>query len=125
MGLTALWGPEHVELGETAVAAAGERAAIALTRGRFQKTYGYIDPNEDVAAVVDGPRSTLLVVADGHNGATAPLAAVEEVLAIFGEDPPESVQDEHWPAIFQRVNERVLGAVFPPSPCSHPDRVRD
>ena len=116
MGATVLWGPDHVELGETEVATVGQRAAIALTRGRFAKLYSYVDPNEDVVAAVDGPRATLLVVADGHNGATAPLAAVKETLAIFGEDPPPLVRPDDWPAIFERINERVLASVQAPSP---------
>lgn len=116
MGLTALWGPDHEELGEVASASAGPKAAIALTRGRFKKLYSYLDPNEDMIAVVDGPRATLFVVADGHNGSLAARTATEEVLAIFGDDPPPEVTEKEWPAIFQRVNEKVLAALFPPSP---------
>lgn len=109
----ALWGPDHVELGSVAVAEAGPRAAVALTRGRHLKSYSYLDPNEDVVAAVAGDRATLLVCADGHNGATAPVRAVEAVLAELGGDPPPELEGGRhpWPALFGRVNDAVRAAV--------------
>lgn len=104
----ALWGPDHTELGMVASEAVGPRAAIALSRGRHPKTYGYTDPNEDVAAAVAGPRATLLVCADGHNGSTAPVRAVQAVLEELGDDPPPGLDRKEWPRLFGRVNEAVL-----------------
>jgi hypothetical protein len=47
-----------------------------------------LDPNEDVGAVVQGPRANLLVVADAHFGCEASELAVSCVLAALGDDPP-------------------------------------
>lgn len=106
----ALWGPDHVDLGATTVRTAGARAAIALSRGRYAKAYRYTDPNEDAVAAVAGPRATLLVCADGHNGATAPVRAVEAVLDELGDDPPPDFDARRWPDLFGRVNQIVLDA---------------
>ena len=104
----ALWGTDHEELGEIATLAVGDRAALANTRGRYPKAYRYEDPNEDVVAAVAGPRATLLVCADGHNGALAPAVAVQEVLDALGDDPPPELSDGDWLALFDRVNQAVL-----------------
>jgi len=51
----ALWGDEHTELGEIAVAPLLPQAAVALSRGKFPKGYPHLDPNEDaVLAATDG-----------------------------------------------------------------------
>lgn len=105
-----LWGPDHVELGQTATAVAGPRAALALSRGEHVKRYAYTDPNEDVVAAVAGPRATLLVCADGHSGAAAPVAAVRSVLADVGDDPPAGLDRRAWTELFARANDRCLQA---------------
>ena len=114
----ALWGPDHQELNVTVTRRAGERVAVGITRGRFMKSYSYVDANEDVAAAVEGRRATLLVCADGHNGSTASRRAVEEVLAALGDDPPVSLDDRGWTDLFERANAAVLAATGPGSP--HP-----
>ena len=77
----ALWGDEHTELGEIAVAELPPRAAVALSRGRFPKGYPHFDPNEDaVLAATDGS-AWLLAVADGHNGFDAARAALTALQA--------------------------------------------
>ena len=83
-----LLGSDHTELGQVKVEAVGDHAALGLTRGRYRKSYRYVDPNEDVAAAVAGERATLLAVADAHNGVHAAETAIEEVLAAWGADPP-------------------------------------
>lgn len=100
-----LWGTDHEELDEIATLAVGERAALANSRGRYPKAYRYEDPNEDTVAAVVGPRATLLVCADGHNGAYAPNTAVQEVLRAFGDDPPPETD---WVDLFGSVNDAVL-----------------
>jgi serine/threonine protein phosphatase PrpC len=105
-----LWGHDHVELGVTASAAAPPSAGVAISRGGFAKLYRYVDPNEDVAAAVAGPSSTLLVVADGHNGMTASRVAVESVLEALGDDPPAALSDKAWLELFGEVNEAILAA---------------
>lgn len=104
----ALWGTDHQELDSPASLAVGAHAAIAITRGRFKKVYRYVDANEDMVAAVAGPRATLLVCADGHNGATSAAVATREVLDALGDDPPPSFEDREWLALFGRVNEAVL-----------------
>lgn len=102
-----LRGVDHTELGEIVTSSIG-RAAVALSRGGYAKTYQYVDPNEDAVAVVAGPRSTLLVAADGHNGATASMHAVSFVLDHFGNDPPPALDKREWADVFQEVNDAVL-----------------
>lgn len=85
---TVLWGDEHTRMGEVVVSEVGRRVAVALTRGFLPKPYRYVDPNEDTVAAVVGPRATLLVVADGHNGFQATDAVIRHVLDRLGEDPP-------------------------------------
>ena len=104
----ALWGTDHEKLDAPASLAVGPHAAIAISRGRFKKVYRYVDANEDMVAAVAGPRATLLVCADGHNGATSAAVATQEVLAAMGDDPPASLDDGEWVALFARVNEAVL-----------------
>lgn len=104
----ALWGTDHEELDQIATAAVGGKAAIANSRGRYPKAYRFEDPNEDSVAAVAGARSTLIVCADGHNGALAPNLSVREVLDAFGSDPPAELGDGEWLDVFHRVNEAVL-----------------
>ena len=116
-----LWGTDHRELDEVASATAGPRAAIAITRGRHAKAYRYLDENEDAVAALAAPSgTTLLVCADGHNGATASHVAVREVLAALGDDPPPTLDDDGWLDVFGRVNEAVIatkgvGTIHPSS----------
>jgi serine/threonine protein phosphatase PrpC len=104
----ALWGRDHEELDEIASATAGERAGLAITRGRFPKAYRYEDPNEDVVAAVAGPRATLLVCADGHSGLTSSHVAVEAVLAALGDDPPPELSDGEWLELFTAANDAIV-----------------
>lgn len=114
-----LRGTDHEELGVIATLPLDDRTALGNTRGRYAKSYRYEDPNEDTVAAVIGPRATLLVCADGHNGAFAPNTAVQEVLRAFGDDPPV---DADWLDLFGHVNETVIagkgiGAPQPASNC--------
>ncbi|MGI8624603.1 MAG: protein phosphatase 2C domain-containing protein [Solirubrobacteraceae bacterium] len=116
----ALWGTDHEELDAVASLAVGPRTALAITRGRYLKAYRYEDPNEDMVAAVTGPRATLLVCADGHNGATAPTVATKVVLDALGADPPPGLDDSEWLELFGAVNEAVLARkqVGSPQPAS-------
>ncbi len=113
-----LWGRDHEELDRIASAAAGDRAGLAISRGRHPKRYRYEDPNEDVVAVVAGPRSTLLVCADGHSGLTASHVAVETVLDAVGDDPPDVLSDRDWLELFTRANDAIIATKHDTSP--HP-----
>lgn len=104
-----LWGKDHVALDEVAARSPAPRTAVAMTRGRHKKAYRYTDPNEDAAVAVVGPRATMLVVADGHNGWTATQAAVDAVLAHFGDDPPPAdVSDRELVEVFHRAGGAIL-----------------
>jgi serine/threonine protein phosphatase PrpC len=105
-----LWGADHVELDRIASASAGEHAAVAITRGRFAKLYSYEDPNEDAVAVVAGPRSTLLICADGHYGVTSSHVAVQAVLDALGDDPPPALDDDGWAGVFGAANDAIVAA---------------
>ena len=105
-----LWGTDHEELGSVATLAVGERAGIANTRGRYPKTYRYLDPNEDTVAAVAGPRATLLVCADGHHGRISSHAGVQAVLDAVGADPPAELDDGAWLDVFTAANDAILAA---------------
>ncbi len=103
-----LWGTDHEELGVIGTLTVGQRTAIANSRGRFAKAYRFQDPNEDSVAAVAGERATLLVCADGHNGALAPNLAVETVLGALGAEPPSELDDAGWIELFATVNDTVI-----------------
>jgi serine/threonine protein phosphatase PrpC len=79
MTTAALYGADHEELDRVGEAVVDERTGIALSRGRFPKGYGHVDPNEDAVLALVAPAGTLLVVADGHNGVEASHAAVSAI----------------------------------------------
>ncbi|MDQ3537348.1 MAG: protein phosphatase 2C domain-containing protein [Actinomycetota bacterium] len=103
-----LWGRDHTELGITAVEKVDGGVALALSRGRHRKAYAYTDPNEDAVATVVGPRATLLVLADGHNGWPATEAALQAVLDEFGDDPPADLTDGEMTKLFWRAQQAVI-----------------
>ncbi|CAN5586248.1 MAG: protein phosphatase 2C domain-containing protein [Actinomycetota bacterium] len=104
-----LWGRDHTELGITAVEKVDGGVALALSRGRHRKAYAYTDPNEDAVATVVGPRATVLVLADGHNGWPATEAAVQAVLDELGDDPPPAdLTDDEMAALFWRAQQAVV-----------------
>ena len=111
-----LWGKDHVALDELAVEAAGERAAVAITRGRHVKAYRYTDPNEDAAVAIVGPRATLLAVADGHNGWPATEAAITTIVDALGDDPPPAnVADDDLIDLFHRASAAILDVTGRPN----------
>ncbi len=103
-----LWGRDHTELGITAVEKVDGGVALALSRGRHRKVYPYTDPNEDAVAAVVGPRATLLVLADGHNGWPATEAALQAVLDDLGDDPPADLNDDEMAELFWRAQQAVV-----------------
>lgn len=111
MAAVTLWGREHVAYGDVVVRPVGPGLAVALTRGLHPKPYPYTDPNEDVVAAVAGPRATLLVVADGHNGVASSEVAVATVLERLGDDPPPAdLDDDDLVRLFHDVGWAVLDA---------------
>lgn len=104
----ALWGNELPDLGRRRVDVLSTRAAVGLTAGAKSKACAHTDPNEDVVAVVARDDVTLLVCADGHNGATSSHVAVETVVAWFA-DAPDPVSD-NLVDVFASANDAVLRA---------------
>lgn len=108
--MTVLSGPEHVDYGAVEGAVVAPGVAVAISRGLHPKPYRWTDPNEDVVAAVAGPRATLLVVADAHNGALSSQVAVRTVLEELTDDPPPELDDPILVALFHRVSAAVLAA---------------
>lgn len=109
----ALWGRQHTVLGAVAAEAPAPEVAVALSRGEHPKVRPSVDPNEDVAAVVDGERATLAVVADGHGGARPAEAAVATVGKLIGRDPPPAdLADDQLVEVFEAAAEAALAAAF-------------
>lgn len=80
-----LFGRDHTELGKLAVIEITPRLAIGISRGRFPKGYAHVDPNEDaVFAATDG-ETTVLAVADGHNGVDASHQTIEAIASTASE----------------------------------------
>lgn len=77
--LVSLWGDEQQVLGEVADAQLDGSAAVALSRGRFPKSYPHLDPNEDAVLAASGQGGHLLAVADGHSGFDVARAALRSV----------------------------------------------
>jgi len=135
----ALWGSDHTELGEIAVAEVPPAGALAISRGKFRKGYPYVDPNEDAVLVATDGTVWLLAVADGHNGFDAARAAIAAVEATCAETLAEAVTDPQAAvagviavahtrivaAIQDRVQDRVQHRVQHPVPNRATDRVQD
>ena len=117
--MTVLWGDEHTDLGEVAVAELLPNAALALSRGKFPKGYPHLDPNEDaVLAATNGP-AWMLAVADGHNGFDAARGAMAtlqssaaQTLKRAGSDPEAAIT-----SVFTAAHRAVVAAVeYPGGP---------
>lgn len=81
-----LAGRDHTETGAIEVQA-GERVAVAISRGGAPKLYDYTDPNEDATLCAEGPGGLLTAVADGHWGHDGARAALECIADIAGRAP--------------------------------------
>lgn len=98
-------GRDHPELGKVVVSELSRSLAVATSAGAVWKDPPAVDPNEDVAAVVEGDRAALVVAADGHYGREASEIAVDLVLAELGDDPPPAdLDDEALVSLFFRAN---------------------
>jgi hypothetical protein len=75
----ALLGRQYTELGMLGLEDLPEGGAVSLCRGALDKSYGYVEPNEDAALVVRCDHGVLVAVTDGHNGADASHLTIERV----------------------------------------------
>jgi hypothetical protein len=71
-----LLGSGHENLGEFEIEEVSSHIAIGISRGRFPKAYAHIDPNEDAVSAATDDTTTVLAVADGHNGFDAARTAI-------------------------------------------------
>jgi serine/threonine protein phosphatase PrpC len=97
---TVLRGRDHPTLGQHVIVDIERSLALAMSAGA-QSGDATIGRNEDVGAIVVGPRASLLVVADGHFGCEASELAVEFVLTALSADPPPAdISDEELVTVF-------------------------
>ena len=121
VGSAVLMGEDHHDYGRIASASAGERYAVAISRGAVPKRYSYVDPNEDAAAVFAGDEGAVLMVVDGHNGYTSTRVASEMLASRFGPSPPtELMSREAVVDLFTEVSRAIL-AETTAAGASHPD----
>lgn len=107
-----LWGADYPNVGEVGLKSVGEHAAVALSYGGEPKHWPSKTPNEDAVAAVAGARSTLLVVADGHEGYESVPASVGLILDRIGHDPPPAdLSDGDLVDLFVEANEMALAAI--------------
>jgi len=102
-----LAGRDFTETGVLEVQA-GERVAVAISRGGAPKLYDYTDPNEDATLCAEGPGGQLIAVADGHWGHDGARAALERLASTGGEDwlTSQTRDPDEWRrVIFQGVQE--------------------
>lgn len=74
-----LLGRDVTELDDIVSTQHTDRVGLALSRGREEKAYWHLDPNEDGVLAAQGLAGTLLAVVDGHTGADAAEAALAGV----------------------------------------------
>ena len=118
---TVLRGRDHPGLGAKTIARIGPSLAVAMTAGVRPKAPPAVDPNEDMGAVVRGPRADLLVVADGHFGREASELAVDHVLDAIGDDPPPAdLTDDELVTVFFDAGVAVQRELGRPG-CPHPE----
>ena len=113
--VTSLWGRDHVKLGEIAIESPRLDVAIGITKGKYDKPYSHIDPNEDVVAAIAAGPSTLLICADGHNGLESSHVAVRYMLDALNDEPPSDLSEEALVDLFHGAGEAVLRTTEDPS----------
>jgi serine/threonine protein phosphatase PrpC len=117
-----LRGRDHVLLGRVSALSEGA-AAVALSRGGFDKPYAYVDPNEDCAGFARGAGGVLLAVADAHKGCDASQIAIESLLEGFGAAwTGAAAPATPWPEAAARAVADVHAEVLRRTPCGpHPE----
>lgn len=111
MRTAVLHGAQHTQLGSLATAPCGQWCAVGNTRGRHPKRYGHVDPNEDIAAVAGDDHTSLLVVADAHNGIDAADAVVNWTMRNLGDPlPAPEISDAHFVATVTEAGQAAWNA---------------
>lgn len=112
VGVAALWGRDSEQLGDVAVLQPTAGVGLACGRGALPKSYAYLDPNEDAAAAAWGPATTVLVVADAHNGRDASEIVVERVLSAVGEQPQGPLTEDQLVELFVDAGRAVIAGTM-------------
>lgn len=116
----ALYGTDHTELGLITVESPGPGVAVAISKGKHEKQYPHVDSNEDVVAAATGPRGTLFLCADGHNGYESSDEAVRFLLDELGDDPTRSLDQDDVVELFHGAHQAVLARTTAEG-CPNPD----
>ena len=112
-----LLGEDHANLEDVAIGEITPNLAIGISRGRFPKGYPHLDSNEDaVFATVKGG-TTILAVADGHQGFDAARVAI---VAIANTNSPGN--NEGLQSAVHRLATAALAAVATAIPNLPPPR---
>lgn len=102
-----LQGRDFDQMGHVEVVAAAADLALGITRGFHPKPYAYVDPNEDVVAVIREGRVTALAVADGHNGHEGSHAVVDGLLEVLPQPLPEALGRRQLVECFAAANDHL------------------
>lgn len=94
-------------MGAVEVVAVAEDLALGITRGLHPKPYDYVDPNEDVVAVVREGEVTALLVADGHNGHEGSHALVDAVLDLLPQPLPATISPREAATLLHAAAEQM------------------
>ncbi len=112
-----LLGEDHTELEEVAITEVAPNLAIGISRGRFPKGYPHVDPNEDAAYAATDGTTTVLVVADGHQGFDAARAATSAIA-----DTAPGVIDAPLEVVIRQLAGAAIAAVAEIVPTLPPPR---
>ena len=102
-----LLGRDFTDVGVVEVLTPADDLAIGITRGPHPKRYEYVDPNEDVVAVVREGGVTALVVADGHNGHEGSHALVDGLLDALPDPLPARLDKRPAVIAFHQAHEHM------------------
>lgn len=102
-----LLGRDHTDVGVVEVLTPADDVAIGITRGPHPKRYEYVDPNEDVVALVRDAGVTAFVVADGHNGHEGSHALVDGLLGALPDPLPPRLDRRPAVMAFHAANEHL------------------
>jgi len=114
-----LLGEDHIELGDVAIREITPKVAIGISCGRFPKGYPHLDPNEDAVFAASDGDTTILAVADGHQG----FDAAREAIAAIASAAPSLISSDPN-SIVRELGTAAIAAVASKVPAFDPPRSR-